>query len=322
MSGATADRPRAQRVDVDSIPAALKDVPQWVVWRYTEEIDPETGEVDYDKPPVNARTGGLASSTNPQTWTTYEQAAGAYQRGGLDGIGFVLRRDKAAGDAPGLVAIDLDKCRDPETGTIEPWATSIVHSINTYTEVSPSGRGLRLFLYGKLPGHGRKRGPYENYEAGRYVTVTGQRIEGAPATIEHRQAELLRVHAEQWGGPPKEQTAGGTPNGHVYLGVTVEDVVRKASEAKNGQKFKALWAGSINGYPSQSEADQALVNYLAFWCGAEELIDASFRQSGLFRSKWNRDYYRKRTISRALESCKEFFDWEREHRKRSPRPGQ
>jgi primase-polymerase (primpol)-like protein len=278
-----------------------------VVWRYVEERDPETGEVSWDKPPLKVG-GGLASSINPKTWSTFPEALAAYQRGNLDGLGFVLHRKE--GEMGGLVGLDLDHCYDAATGTIEPWALEIITKMNSYTEVSPSGAGLRIFVFGDLPPGGRKKGDFEHYQVGRYVTVTGQRLDGTPVTIERRQAELEAVHAQFW--PPKSKTF---TNGHAHYGngfpfdLNDAEVIRRASEAKNGNKFKALWEGSTHGYASHSEADLALTNHLAFWCGPNpERIDALFRQSGLFRSKWQRDYYRQRTIQKALAGRTEFYD--------------
>jgi primase-polymerase (primpol)-like protein len=185
-------KPVALHVIADNIPPDLRAMECWLVWSYVEEIDPETGEVDWDKPPLNAR-GGAGSSTNPRTWSTFETALAVYLSKRLDGLGFTLSVKKGeAGEV--LIAVDLDHCRNPETGEIEPWAKEIIAALNSYTEVSPSGEGIRIFLYGKLPPHGRKRGNFECYCSGRYVTVTGQRVEGTPATIESREAELLTVH--------------------------------------------------------------------------------------------------------------------------------
>jgi primase-polymerase (primpol)-like protein len=273
--------PAALAVNADLIPATLKPLKRWVTWAYTPEQDPETGETDWDKPPRNARTGGPASSTNPKTWSTYDKVLDAYRRGGLDGLGFVLD------GSDDHVAVDLDRCRDPQTGALDPWAQEIVRSLKTYTEVSPSGRGLRLILRGKLPSHGRKKGAYENYSGGRYVTVTGAHLAGTPRTIEGRGPELLAVHRKVFGEP---QPPARERNGHAPApDLDDAEVVRLASQAKHGSKFRALWGGSAHGFASNSEADLALVNYLAFWCGPDpERIDALFRQSGLFRSKWNR----------------------------------
>jgi hypothetical protein len=303
-----ATRPRALAVLFDRVPEVLKALPRWVVWRYVDEVDKETGEVEFNKPPVNARTGNLASSTNPKTWSTFAEAHDAYQRGGLDGIGFVLHRKE--GETGGPVGIDLDHCRDPQTGAIEPWAMEIVAALNTYTEVSPSGEGLRLFVFGNLPPEGRKKGNYENYQSGRYVTITGNRLNGTPPTIEHRQAELEAVHRRFW--PPKNAThANDNAGRHNGTSADLDDreIISRALAAKNGSKFRSLWEGGVHPHGSHSEADLALVGYLAFWCGphSEDRIDALFRQSGLFRSKWNREDYRRRTIAKALQERTEFY---------------
>ncbi len=299
----TNGRPVALTLQPDGIPDELKASANWLVWKYVEEVDAETGEVDWDKPPRNARTGGLASSTNPKTWAPFEVALAAYLKGGLDGIGFVLHC--RPGDDEVIVAIDLDHCRDPQSGAIEPWAQKIIEGINSYTEVSPSGTGIRIFLRGPRLERGRKKGPVEVYCTARYVTCTGQHVEGTPHTVERRPealAAFLREHFPDTPSPPS-----GRPRVEVTASLDDAEIIRRAGEAKNGAKFKALWSGS-HGYPSGSEADLALVNYLAFWCGPHpERIDALFRQSGLFRSKWQRDDYRDRTIAKALEGRTEFF---------------
>jgi primase-polymerase (primpol)-like protein len=79
-------------------------------------------------------------------------------RFGLDGIGFALTKKT------GIVAGDLDHCRDPATGLIEPWAQAIVDSFETYTDLSPTGTGLRLLVYGRLPGKGIKTARGELYD--------------------------------------------------------------------------------------------------------------------------------------------------------------
>jgi primase-polymerase (primpol)-like protein len=153
MTAATSDqalgRPRAVPVNLDTIPAQLKQARRWVGWSYVADTDPETSEVSWDKPPRRARGGGLASTTDPRTWVTFDDAVAVFQRGGLDGLGFVLSADPGSDER--LVGVDLDKCRDPDTGAIEPWAGEIVRELNSYTEISPSGRGLRIFPIGRLP---------------------------------------------------------------------------------------------------------------------------------------------------------------------------
>lgn len=89
-----------------------------------------------------------------------------------------------------------------------------------------------------------------------------------------------------------------------------EELLERARNAANGEKFERLWNGDISGYPSHSEADQALCNLLAFWTGGDaQQIETLFGQSGLVRKKWrHRADYRERTIRNAIQSCSAFYD--------------
>src|SRR5262249_3268430 len=142
-----------------------------------------------------------------QTWSSCEQALAAYRRGGLDGVGLILHH--AEGEAgPVLVGVDLDKCRDVQTGAIEDWALQVVRALDSYTEVSPSGQGLRISPIGRLPREGRKKGRFECYQTGRYVTVTGQHVAGTPLTVEQRHDQLQRIHRGVFGeGAPSPSAA-------------------------------------------------------------------------------------------------------------------
>ena len=97
-----------------NIPAELRSLPHWVMWKTeTREAGKPT------KVPYDAKADRRASSTNPDTWCSFEDACAAYEKGGFDGVGFVLTKNDP------FVGIDLDKCRDPETGEIQPWAKRI-----------------------------------------------------------------------------------------------------------------------------------------------------------------------------------------------------
>jgi len=193
-------RPRALPVLAENIPADLTAADRAVCWRYT-------WKGTWDKPPLTIGNTA-ASSTDPSTWSAFDDALAAYQDGahGFDGIGVALSADDD------LVGIDLDHCRDPKTGVIEESALQIVRLINSYTEVSPSGTGLRILLRGALPAHGRKKGRIETYQDRRYLTITGQHLKGTPRTIETRPAELLAFHLDTFGpaaAPRQERTAPG-----------------------------------------------------------------------------------------------------------------
>ncbi|MGB3714783.1 MAG: hypothetical protein WA996_10175 [Candidatus Promineifilaceae bacterium] len=133
-----------------------------------------------DKKPINPHTGGMAKCDDSSTWGTFEEAAVYHLRNPrIDGVGFQL------GETPdkksGIVGVDLDNCVDSD-GQIEPWAADIVKHLNTYCELSPSGTGLHLFLYGELPPRGRKKGDIEMYDCGRFITLTGDLLESHDST--------------------------------------------------------------------------------------------------------------------------------------------
>lgn len=167
----------------------LKSKRQWVAWKY--ELLPNGR---WTKPPLSPHTGFKASSTNPQTWGTYQQAADRARRSNLAGIGFALLANG------GFVGGDLDHCRNSETGEIEAWAAAIVAIAETYTEISPSGEGLRLIWEGNLvTGIKLESAQVEIYGQGRYLTITGDHLPGTPIEIRSapktQEALLARVEA-------------------------------------------------------------------------------------------------------------------------------
>lgn len=282
-----------------SAPAELARRPQWVAWR----LVPREGEPKPTKVPYDARTGRLASTTDPTTWASFEEVAAFVARNDwASGVGYVLSQEDP------YVGIDLDACRNKETGKVEEWARDIVKRLESYTEVSPSGTGLRIFVRGELPSHGRRKGHIEMYSQARFLTITGQALSGLPVTIQDRREELLEWHAEVFGQAPEQRQP--SQNGHSALPVSIGDVeiIARARNAKNGAKFWALWNGDWSGYDSQSNADLALVDCIAFWTGPDlDRIDSLFRSSGLMREKWERDTYRLPTIEKVLSTKTDYY---------------
>jgi hypothetical protein len=292
----------------NAIPDDLTQLAQWVLWRYDWKSDPKKAEGGkWDKPPFNARTGGLASTTNAATWSTFEATTTAFRRGGCDGIGFVLSEyDPFAG-------LDLDDGFVTASDEPTDQAREYLELLSTYTERSPSGKGFRAFVKGALPPGGRKKGDAEVYESGRYLTVTGNRLMEFPATVETRQAELEELHRRIWPIPePRPQASKGSAS----AGFTGDDaaLLEKMYQAKNSAKVRALYEGSLAGYESASNADFALCSCLAFWTGPDPArLDRLFRGSGLMREKWDARHYSdgstygKKTVERAIARCPEFY---------------
>src|SRR5215208_5472644 len=276
----------------------VRDLRQWLCWRSEEREGKPT------KIPYSPITGGRASSTTPETWAGYEEAVRACKEEGYTGVGFVFTPEDD------LCGVDLDGCLDPLTEEIEPWAWTIIEELDSYTEVSPSGKGVHILVRAKLPEGRNRKGRFEAYDRSRYFTVTGKHLAGTPQTIERRQEELgvvvQRVFGEESADGHTKPVAGAEP---VNNSLPDNEVIEKALTASNGERFSRLWGGDTSGYGSHSEADLALCGMLAFWTGEDATrIDSLFRQSGLYRKKWDRNDYRNRTITEALSGKTEFYE--------------
>jgi len=282
-------------MDEKNIPQELKDCPQWVVWRWKKRDGKRT------KPPFDPKTGRFAKSDDPTNWGTFQEALKTYGAGGYTGLGFVF----SEGDP--YCGIDLDKCRNPTSGKIEPWALKIIRAFDSYTEVSPSRTGLKIFIKGRLPSGGIKTKHVEIYDSGRYFTVTGQRYSNQGVIRENQEALNNLVKKLR---PPERRKE--CPQGGENLNDRM--LINKMLESQNGEKILRLLNGDWSDYPSQSEADQALCNHLAFWTGRDpEQIDQIFRASGLMREKWDKKHfgdgrtYGEATIQKAIASTSETF---------------
>jgi putative DNA primase/helicase len=154
----------ANRPITKNIPEQLTERPQWVCWRFEEREGEQT------KVPYTPGTLRRASSTDLMTWRTFSEALEAYERSEppYDGIGYVFC------SADPFVGIDIDKCRDPESGEIAGWAKKIISRVQEgYVEASPSGTGVHIIVQGTVRDGGMRKGKVEMYARGRFFTITG-----------------------------------------------------------------------------------------------------------------------------------------------------
>ena len=264
-----------------NIPDELKQYQQWVVWKARQK---DNGKID--KPPFDAKSGRSASHSNNKTWATFKQAMNTYanSNGTYAGIGYVFcKNDPYCG-------IDLDNCRDPETGKIAAWAEGILKKLDSYSEISPSSTGVKVFLKGVLSNGGRKKGNVEIYDNQRFFTVTGGWIGDYSGNIESRQEQITAIYNSL-----RPEAAKTLPQKEKVPTSPVADnkILDKLLSASNSEAILKLLKGDWQGdYPSQSEADQALCNHISFYCGGNsEQIDRIFRNSGLMRDKWDEKHY-------------------------------
>jgi hypothetical protein len=216
------------------IPDELKAQDRWGIW-----FPPS-------KQPRNARTQGPASPTDPSTWSSFQVATR-----------YPSYLCHALGD--GLAGIDLDDCLDRH-GKPNKLARAILDRFPTYTELSPSERGLHLFLKGRLPDHvksGRKKDGVEVYHDRKFFTVTGWHLKGTPFEVTDCSAELLRWFAETFGPTKKNSTRriGLDFNRTASLNGELDQIVQTNDTARS------IWDGGAR-YPSASESDLAFANVL------------------------------------------------------------
>ena len=281
---------------ISNIPEEMKNRNQWINWCF-EYLDPDVEENRNKKPrkiPIEADV------TDPSTWLSFEEALKKIKNNPTIKLGFVFSSDDP------YTGVDLDKCRDSTTGVIEPWAVEIIETLDSYTEISPSGCGVHIIPKAKLPERGRKKGNIEMYDSKRFFTFTGNVLDEYNS-IKDRQSEVSELHLKVFGS--RNSTVGD--NTAISPILEDEKLIEIAGIAKDGDKFKSLFEGDISGYSSHSEADQGLCNILAFWTQDKAQIDRIFRKSGLIRSKWDEIHgwgtYGEITIKKALDDVKEHY---------------
>jgi hypothetical protein len=264
-------RPRAIQGDLAQLPEALQPltrVPQWVCWCFRRKASGN----GWTKPPVSAH-GGPASSTDPSTWSTYEEAVAYVKSGRADGIGFVLTPDLS------YAAIDVDGCRYPDLKYLAEWGQDFLEQAvrcETYAEVTPSGEGIRI--WGLTEAETRSHVPYklglegsghkcqiELYRrTNQYVTITG-----ADITAASQLGNIDRVFdwAPRWAARHPRSTqpvnGSGTAPGHgPVVDLTVDEIDRLVAEgvpegsADRSQLFHGIcWHFAGYGYGIEQIAD-------------------------------------------------------------------
>ena len=279
---------------VDNIPYEMKKLSQWVVRQGKMPLNPKTMYSE------SVRQYALVNDSS--TWSDIDTAIYCCQKYALDGIGFVF----ASGQP--YVGIDLDTCFDPVSKQFSDSAQAIIDMLDSYTEFSPSMYGVHIIVrcrseitlpFNKMPmkengimrydsNHKRKVPEIEIYNEKRYFTVTGN---------------VVNSHMPR--------TFQLTPS--LSSELSDNELLAKAYASKNGYLFRNLYSGNKSGFKSHSEADQTLCNMLAFWCGGDVFqMDRLFRQSGLYRKKWDELHgemtYGERTIYNAVSSAHSFYD--------------
>jgi hypothetical protein len=274
------------------IPERLKAIPAaWCVWK----PERKPGESRVRKVPYNLRTGRRASTTNDAGWCDFDEALAAYRAGGWHGIGYRPLPEH------GVTVFDLDNCCGRFAIGMADWAVQVRDDLGGYTEVTCSGHGLRIIVAGAKPDHehfttggladwkGGTTGQVEVYDGrqqdgspgGRFVVVTGDRLDNLPAAVEPRPEAIATVYRRFWPEAAAADTPNPDGNGEAPAGpgLTDEDVLCRAWAA-----FQARGAH----YPSASESDLAFCNDLVYFAGRPpdpQRVRRLFLRSPLARPK-------------------------------------
>ena len=253
---------------IGHLPAELRELKQWCI-------------AGYDKAPLSITANGTlirASVTEPSQWLNFDTAVQIAQNYGL-GVGFVLQ------ESDPFSCIDLD-VKDYETNPNDPnlWTTPeqfdlfyrIMLEFDSYTESSRSGKGLHIWLRGKI-GKGLRRDGVEIYSQERFIICTGKIVQNKP--IRDAQAMLTRMASQM-------QSKAAQGNFELEEVPENEDdwyVLERAVNAANSEKFCQLWLGNWQdlGFPSQSEADLALLSMFTFYSESNAQCRRLFRDSAL-----------------------------------------
>ncbi len=186
-------------VNADGIPPTLKDSPQWICWQYILR------DGLWAKIPTHPKTGeAFISAPEPKNWGTFAEAMATYRRLKLSGVGYVFANGKAG--------VDLDDCRCPDSGKIEPWAVAVLDKLQTYADISPSRTGVKAFALGSKPGQDWCKEPFftgeiEMYDQGRFFAITGVPLPGYPALRNGSACGHIPRRSEAQERPPVKRAA-------------------------------------------------------------------------------------------------------------------
>ena len=270
---------------IENIPQELWNLPQWVCW---------TGA---DKVPKNPHTGGNAKANDSSTWSTLKEAVEACEKYHFDGVGLEF--------ANGYFGVDLDHCLDNVD-----FCDEFVETLQSYAEISRSGSGIHIICKGTLPDGARRKGNVEMYSSGRYFICTGNLYNQKYSQIRDCTESIKILHNKYL----PSDTPKAVARQFVAIDMDDHEVIDKARNCKSGYLFNILYSGNWQGvYSSQSEADLALCNQLAFWTQKNQTqMDRIFRSSGLMRPKWDEKRgnttYGAITIGKACAACQEVYE--------------
>lgn len=288
----------------NNVPQELKNLKHWCCFKLQKRGEKLT------KIPIDAYTGNPGKSNDESTWSDFDTALNAINKFRCNGIGFYFKSPYFGIDIDDVPTdIKRYKNNDHEDNIV----SEFIEMMGSYAEISPSGNGIHIIAKGILPDGGRRKGKTEFYDSGRFFTVTDNRIGNYTDVADDSDyGNINFLHSKYINSgevPVKNIPSDSLPGSEL----SVEEIIRIASSSKNGMRFEVLLNGDWSQfYQSQSEADMAFANDLAFWSNRDfAKMDSIFRSSSLYRDKWDRKQngstYGNETLNKAINDCMNVF---------------
>lgn len=243
----------------------------------------------YTKIPLNPWTGNDGKTNDSSTWSDFDTAMRALDKyPQADGLAFYF--------ANGYVGLDIDHISDEldkvQQGDSDPENyVNKAHQLTkgSYMEVSMSGEGIHCIFKGQIPGPRRRKGNVEMYQSGRFFALTGNCLNAEPTIKSLNPTEMQALYRNYFGEDKVTQFPSTTSATITHNDLSTDEVIERAENSSSGKRFDLFLHGGWEPYyPSQSEADMAFANDLAFWTGRSfGQMDEIFRQSSLMRPKYD-----------------------------------
>ena len=264
------------------------------------------------KIPVDANTGGLGKSNDESTWADFDTALAAINKFKLDGLGFYFKEPYFGIDIDDVVN-DIERYKrglndDHEDNIV----SEFIEMMSSYAEYSVSGTGIHIIVKGDLPKGGRRKGNVEMYDSGRFFVMTGNIAGPYRGIAEDDYGKIGYLH-NKYIAKSEISEARTTVYQKSEIDIPELEIIEIACKSKNGMRFNLFMNGGWEQfYSSQSEADMAFANDLAFWTNRDfTKMDSIFRNSSLYREKWDRKQntstYGAETLNKAISDCVNAF---------------
>lgn len=293
----------------ERIPNELRNLRQWGLFRRVWQED----KGKYTKIPHSALDGQQTSSTDASQWVTFDEALAALPNFGLDGLGFFFANGYVGIDVD-HIATDLEQYKVGDTSDNVAW--EFMSAFKSYTEISMSGEGIHIITKGEIPGSRRRKANVEMYQSGRFFAMTGNQFgpftevtEAVPEAFK----QIYQKYLETDKVVPIRSNVQLAPNN-----LSSDEIIYKMLSSNSGDRIRRLLEGGWEqDYVSQSEADLAFANDLAFWTGRDfNRMDEIFRISSLMRDKWDEKHgktsYGVATLNKAINDTNNVYHPENE----------